>query len=77
MQPGDVIFDIGDRAEYFYFLHQGTVRYDCMFEVEHIAKWPCRRDQNSWNIQTSSVIRSLNHTEAPALIGHVAVVLGQ
>lgn len=68
---GEIIYDIGESTEHFYFLHEGKVRMDSMFELEHITKWPSAMDQTEWNLHSKKVIRSLNESSAPDIIGHI------
>lgn len=39
-KSGEIIFDIGEKSDYFCILQKGEVKIFSMFEVENIKKWP-------------------------------------
>lgn len=75
-QKGEIIFDIGESSDNFFFLHEGRIRLDSMVEVEHITKWPLNKKETEWNVHSKKVIRSLKECEAPDLIGHIPALQG-
>ena len=69
-KKGEVVYNVGQKAEHFYLLQEGTVRLDSLFKYENINKWPINKKETEWSFITKKVLRNLSKLEAPGLFGH-------
>jgi len=47
-KSGEIIYDIGEKSDYFCILQKGEVKIFSMFEVESINKWPVENEVKEW-----------------------------
>ena len=47
-KAGDIIYDIGEKSDFFCILQKGEVKIFSMFEVESINKWPVENKDIEW-----------------------------
>ena len=71
-KSGEIIYDIGEKSDYFCILQKGEVKIFSMFEVESINK-----RETEWNIKTQKVLRSLEILSTPQLFGHIDLLHDQ
>ena len=76
-EDGEIVFDIDEVSDHFYFLHSGRIRLDTSIEVQHIAKWPCEEQKIHWNVSSKKVLKTLEYKDAPDLVGQIDVIWNQ
>ena len=59
IKAGQIIYDVGEKSQHFFILHEGRVRIDSQFKVENITKWPVSLQETEWSFVTKKVLRTL------------------